>query len=322
MTGVVRGSTSEGMPARVTTQMSVYKQPKIMSNEWQYYMWKIASRFVCLLPRCAILSFGRLLGRLYYRIAAKQRKRALKQIQERLGLSPEMAEATIQSSFIKLAQTFLEVLYMPALTKAKLEEYVTIENRHYLTDALAQQKGVVFLTGHLGNWEWFGAALAMAGYPVADIVKRQPNDQHTRILNEYRQMFGIEVFASGTGEVISAAKALKKGKLLGFFADGDAGDDGIFVDFFGKPASTHLGPAIFARKFKSPIVPGFITRNPDGSHRIVMQPPLYFEDTGNPEADLYNMTKRITRIIESIITTYPDEWVWFKKRWNTEVKSH
>lgn len=292
-----------------------------MSNEWQYHSWKLASRLVCLLPRQAILFGGKLLGQLYYRIAAKQRERALRQIKERMGLSSQMAEDTIRGSFIKLGQTFLEVLYMPALTKEKLDKYVTIENSHYLSEALAQRKGVVFLTGHMGNWEWFGAALAMAGFPVADIVRRQPSDQHTRLLNEYRQLFGIEVFASGTGEVISAAKALKKGKLLGFFADGDAGNDGIFVDFFGKPASTHLGPAIFSRKFKSPVVPGFITRNPDGSHRIVLQQPLYFEDTGNSEADLYNMTERITRIIEAAIRQHPDEWVWFKKRWNTEVNS-
>ncbi|SMC38761.1 lysophospholipid acyltransferase family protein [Sporomusa malonica] len=292
-----------------------------MSNEWQYHIWKLASRLVCLLPHSVILATGRLLGRLYYRVARKQRNRALKQIKERLDLPQTEAETIIQNSFLKLGQTFLEVLHMPALTRENFKRYVTFENRHYLTEALAQQKGVVFLTGHLGNWEWFGAALALEGFPVADIVKRQPNDQHTRILNEQRQMFGIEIFASGTSEIIGAAKALKKGKLLAFFADQDAGHEGVFIDFLGKPAATHLGPAVFARKFKSPVVPGFIVRNPDGTHRILLQPPIYYEDTGNPDADLYNLTERMTKIIESAVKNYPDEWLWFKKRWNTEVKS-
>ncbi|MBP2638358.1 MAG: Phosphatidylinositol mannoside acyltransferase [Firmicutes bacterium] len=148
-----------------------------MSNEWQYYSWKLASRLVCLLPYSAILAMGKLLGRVYYQIAAKQRERALRQIRERLGLSAEAAEATIRNSFVKLAQTFLEVLYMPALTKEKLEEYVTIENRHYLTDALAQKKGVVFLTGHLGNWEWFGAALALTSIAKCLALKFSPAAQ-------------------------------------------------------------------------------------------------------------------------------------------------
>lgn len=292
-----------------------------MSNEWQYHLWKLASRLVCLLPHSVILSSGRLLGRLYYRVAKKQRDRALKQIKERLNLPQAEAETIIKNSFLKLGQTFLEVLQMPALTKENFRNYVTFENRHYLADALAQQQGVVFLTGHLGNWEWFGAALALEGFPVADIVKRQPNDQHTRILNEQRQMFGIEIFASGTSEIIGAAKALKKGKLLAFFADQDAGHEGVFIDFLGKPAATHLGPAVFARKFKAPVVPGFIVRKPDGTHRILLQPPIYYEDTGNPDADLYNLTERMTKLIETAVKTYPDEWLWFKKRWNTEVKS-
>ncbi|HWR05918.1 lysophospholipid acyltransferase family protein [Sporomusa sp.] len=288
---------------------------------WQYHILKAASRLVCLLPHSLILSAGKLFGRLYYRFAGKQRRRALKQITERLSLTHSEAEAIIRSSFLKLGQTFLEVLQMPALNNENITERVTFENRHYLDEALAQQKGVVFLTGHLGNWEWFGAALALSGFPVADIIKRQPNAQHTRILNEHRQMFGIEIFASGTSEIIGAAKALKKGKLLAFFADQDAGYEGVFVDFLGKPAATYLGPAVFARKFKAPVVPGFIVRNPDGTHRILLQPPIYFEDTGNPDADLYNLTERMTRIIETAVKTYPDEWLWFKKRWNTEVKS-
>ena len=288
---------------------------------WQYYLWKLLSRFVCLLPHSVLLACGKVLGRLYYQVAQKQRDRALRQIQERLTLPPAEAEAVIKSSFIKLGQTFLEVLQMPALTKDNFRRYITIDNRHYLADALAQQKGVVFLTGHLGNWEWFGAALALEGFPVADIITRQPNDQHTRILNEQRQMFGIELFASGTSEIVGAARALKKGKLLAFFADQDAGNDGVFVDFLGKPAATHLGPAIFARKFKAPVVPGFIVRQADGTHRILLQPPIYYEDTGNTDADLYNLTERLTKIIETAVREYPDEWVWFKKRWNTEVKS-
>ncbi|BBB91577.1 MAG TPA: lysophospholipid acyltransferase family protein [Methylomusa anaerophila] len=291
-----------------------------MPFKWQYYTLKAISRAVCLLPYPAVLLLGEILGRLYYHTAGRQRRRAIKQIREGLGLSQEEAAAVIKRSFIKLGQTFCEVFYTPALNPDKIKRYVTIENRHYLEQALAQGKGVVFLTAHLGNWEWFGAALALNGFPVADIVKNQPNDQHTRILNEYRQMFGIEIFASGTGEIVRAARALKKGKLLGFFADQDAGKDGVFVEFLGKMASTPLGPAVFARKFKCPVVPGFIVREADGRHRITIQPPIYFADTGDPQADLYDLTVRMTKIIEDAVKAHPDEWLWARKRWNTDYQ--
>ncbi len=291
-----------------------------MFGSWQYYMLKLVSRLVCLLPYGFVLFIGKLLGRLYYHVAARQRRHALAQIQESLSISRSQAEAIIKRLFVNLGQTFLEVMYTPALTPKKTKQYVTIENRHYLAEAIAQGRGVVFLTAHIGNWEWLGAALAMDGFPMTSLIKRQPNEQHTRILNEYRQMVGIEIYTRGTAELVAAAKALKQGKVLGFLADQDAGVNGIFIKFLGKMASTPKGAAVFAKKFNSPVVPAFIIRRPEGGHRVIINPPLYYEDTGSETQDLCNFTIRMTNVIETAIKKYPDEWMWFQKRWNTKLE--
>ncbi|QJW49352.1 hypothetical protein HA075_25570 [bacterium BFN5] len=175
------------------------------------------------MPYSLVLTLGKAFGRLYYRVAARQRLRAIAQMQESLHISAEQADRIAVDLFKHLGQTFLEVMYMPALTPKKIKQYMTVENMHYLQDALAEGHGVVLLTAHIGNWEWLGAKLAMEGLPVTTVIKRQPNDQHTQILNEYREMVGIEVFARGTTELVGAAKALKKGKILAFLADQDAG---------------------------------------------------------------------------------------------------
>lgn len=288
-----------------------------MSNAWQYHALKMISRIVCLLPYRGVLLLGNNIGKLYYYIAGRQRKRALRQIQECLGLSVTAAEKTIRSLFRNLGKTFLEVLYIPALTPEKMQGYVTIENRHYLDEATKGGQGVVLLAAHIGNWEWMGAALAMAGFPVASVIKTQPNEQHTKLLNEYREMTGIKIFTRGTTEVISAARALKQGMLIGLLADQDAGPNGLFIEFLGKMSATPTGPTIFAKKFSVPVVPVFIVRKPKGGHRIIMHEPLYYKDTGQTDADIYNFTVRMTNIIEETIRQYPDEWVWFQKRWNT-----
>lgn len=288
-----------------------------MSNEWQYHLLKTISQIVCLLPYRGVLFIGKQLGKLYYHIAARQRRRALAQLIESTGVSPAEGTRIIKKLFLNLGQTFLEVMYIPSLTPEKIKEYVTIENRHYLEDAVAEGHGVVFLTAHVGNWEWLGAALAMEGFPMTTVIKRQPNDQHTRILNEYREMVGLEIFARGTTELIAAAKALKKGKVLGFLADQDAGDSGVFLNFLGKMASTPLGPAVFARKFSSPVVPVFIVRRPEGGHRVMINPPLYYENIGGDPESLHTLTARLTKITEDTIRQYPDQWLWFQKRWNT-----
>lgn len=288
-----------------------------MSNGWQYYALRSMSFIVCLLPYSWILFLGNNLGKVYYQIAGRQRQRALDQIQECLGLSLEAAQPIINSLFRKLGQTFFEILYTPTLTPEKIQEYVTIENRHYLDDAMKDGQGVVLVGAHIGNWEWLGAALAMAGFPIASIIKTQPNDQHTKLLNEYRHMTGIKIFTRGTTEIVSAAKAIKEGRQVAFLADQDAGPQGLFVNFLGKISSTPTGPAVFAQKFNAPVVPIFIVRKPDGGHRVVMHQPLYYQDTGNKDEDIANLTIEINTVIEATIRQYPDEWLWFQRRWNT-----
>lgn len=284
-----------------------------------YYMLKVCSRLLCLLPYRAVLALGRILGRIYYAAAARQRLRAIDQIRERLNLSPDQADRTIRQLFIHLAQTALEILYLPALNKENIQRYIQIENRHYLDQALAQGKGVAVLAAHLGNWEWLGAGLALYGYPVASIIKPQPSSkQVTSLVNEYRRQAGIQLFGKGTSDVVGVARALKQGKVIGFFSDQDAGRHGLFIEVLGKMASVHTGIAIFARKLNCPVIPAFIVRNADGGHRILVQPPQSFECTGDAAGDVERFSSRMSGIIESVIREYPGEWLWFQKRWRTQ----
>ncbi|WP_018702916.1 lysophospholipid acyltransferase family protein [Anaeromusa acidaminophila] len=291
-----------------------------MSNEWQYHFLKALSRLVCLLPYACVVRLGRALGFLYWYIAPKQRRRGIRQMKERLGLSQDEAVAVMRRLCGNLGQTFLEIMFTPKLDAQRIIQLVEIENRQYLEEAVARGNGVVFLTAHIGNWEWLGAALSMTGFPMTSVIKRQPNDQHTRLLNEYRERVGIEIFARGTAELVGAAKAMKKGKILGFLADQDAGVDGIFLEFFGKPASTPLGPAVFARKFKAPVMPVFIVHKPDYSgHRVLIYPPLEYENSGDEKENLRQLTLKMTQLLEEVIREHPDEWIWFQKRWNTRM---
>jgi KDO2-lipid IV(A) lauroyltransferase len=248
-------------------------------------------------------------------VAKSQRERAVAQIQERMSLLLADAQKTIRRLFTNLAQTFLEVMYTPRLNANNISDYVTIENRHYLDEALAEGKGVALLAAHFGNWEWLGATVALNGYPLASIIKTQRNDQQMRLINEYRRRVGIEVYAKGGSEVIGIVKAFKRGQAEGLISDQNAGKTGITLDFFGKPSSTHSGVSVFAAKLGCPVVPIFIVRRPEGGHRVLIQPPHHFEHTGHPAEDITAFTAKMSKIIEDIIRQYPDHWIWFHKRW-------
>ena len=285
---------------------------------WLYYLLKIVSTVVSLLPYKLVVQIGRVLGHAYYHVAAKQRIRAEETIKERLGYGDALAQQTIKNVFINLAITFMEILYIPALNKDNIRGLVSIDRPDVLWDAIKQGHGVVMLGCHMDNWEWLGAALALNGYPLSAVEKPQPNHVYSDFMNELRRGAGQEIFARGTNEILGCARAMKKGRMLGLVADQDGGYGGIFVPFFGKMASTPTGPAYFARKFKAPIIPMFIVRK-EGlyGHQAIVEDPIYYEDTGNQKADDYKVTLKMTQAVEAIIKKYPDSWLWFQHRWNT-----
>lgn len=275
------------------------------------------SRALRFLPHGALLLLGALLGRLYYMIIKKQRERAVRQMMQGLSISEKEARKIVRASFVNLAQNMLEILYMPKLNRENLHEYIEIEHLERLKDALAEGHGVVVLTGHIGTWEWLSAAFSLSGLPVTAIAKTQPNAEYSRVLDDLRATIGAEIFSRGTSELLAAGRALKNGKILGFLADQDAGPGGAFIEFLGKMAATPLGPAVFSRKFRAPVVPAFILRRPDGKHTVRVYERMEYVDTGDTEKDLYDLTVRMTRLMEEVIRENPTQWLWFQKRWNT-----
>ena len=286
-----------------------------------YWVYRCIVKIVSLLPYRLVLALGRALGILYYILIKKQVNLARDAICERLAVSREKAGAITKAMCRNIGMTFMEILYMPALNAANIRQFVKLEREDLLREALAEKKGAVMLAIHMDNWEWLGAALSLYGYPLTSFIKKQPGESVNRILEYLRTGVGIELFTRGTGETVAAARALKKGKMLGFISENDGGYDGIFVPFLGKMASTPAGPAFFAQKFKAPIVPIFIVRDPGGGHKTIVYDKFYYEDTGNEQKDMYNCTLKMTMIVEDVIRRHPDNWLWFQRRWNTPYEA-
>ena len=275
------------------------------------------SRLIRLLPYGALLFLGKILGNLYYILVKKQRERAVAQMMPALQISESEARKIVKASFVNLARNMLDILYMPNLNEKNLSEYIEIDHLERMRDALAEGHGVVVLTAHIGTWEWLSASFTLNQMPVTAIAKLQPNQEYSRALDDLRATINVEIFNRGTSEMLAAGRALKKGKILGFLADQDAGPGGAFIPFLGKIASTPMGPAVFSKKFHSPVIPAFIIRQPNGRHLVKIFDVMHFEDTGDVDGDLLRFTEKMTQIIENVIRENPTQWLWFQKRWNT-----
>ena len=174
----------------------------------QYKLVMFMSRVCCCLPHGLLMAAGWVLGNLYYLLIKKQRERAVAQMMPALGVDEARARQLVKESFVNLARNVLEILYMPALTKENFSKYVEIDHLERMEEALAEGKGVVVLTGHIGTWEWLSAAFTMNDMPVTAIAKPQPNIQYTNALDDLRKTINVQIFSRGTSELMAAARAL------------------------------------------------------------------------------------------------------------------
>lgn len=292
-----------------------------MSNYWQYVFLKKISSVICKLSYSNLQKLGKLLGPVYAFVAKKQRLRAISNIKKAYGIDKKAAQKICDKMFTNLALNIVETFYMPRLKDHDfLRECVKIEGMEHIHEAIAEDRGVIVLTAHAGNWEWMGARLAIEGYPTTTIVKNQPNVQFTRFINEYREMVGLEVFARDGSDIIRAAKALKRKKILGFLADQDGESQGIAIKFLNQMSSAPLGPATFAKRFKSPVLPIFIWREESGQHVMKIYPAFHYEDDENVDLALYKLTKQCIEITEEFINEHPESWIWFQHRWKTPLE--
>lgn len=283
-----------------------------------YKMVMLLSRIAVHTPYRLLMGIGWILGQLYYLLIKKERERAVAQMMPALHVSEKEARHLVRASFVNLARNVLEILYMPHLNEQNFTDYIEIDHLERLKAALAEKKGVVIVTGHIGTWEWLSAAFTLNGLPVTAIAKPQPNIQYTNALDDLRKTIHVQIFSRGSSELLAAARALKSGKILGFLCDQDAGPGGAFLPFLGRLASTPMGAAVFSRKFNSPVVPAFILRQPNGKHKVIVGEIMRYEDTGDTDKDLFDFTARMTQIVEQVIRDNPTQWLWFQKRWNTK----
>ena len=283
-----------------------------------YYTLKFLSFIFTHMPYSWLIYLGKKAGKIYYLLDKRHRHLAEDTIKTCLGCSDAFARKTIAGLYVNLGMTFLEIAAEPRLTRQNIQEYVEMEGREILDEALAKKHGVVMVACHMDNWEWLGAALALNGYPLSAVEKPQPNHVYSDFMNELRRGAGQEIFSRGTSEILGCARAMKKGRMVGLIADQDGGEGGIFVPFMGQMASTPQGPVYFARKFQAPIIPIFIIRKEGGNgHLVKVGRIVEYVNTGNQKEDDYRATLAYTEQVEEMIKKYPEQWMWFQRRWNT-----
>lgn len=218
-----------------------------------------------------------------------------------------------------LVETLLEFLRIPRYARRGLGALLEVEGREHLDAALAKGKGVLCLTGHLGSFELVAGAIAERLGPgrVALVVKPFP-PAVDRFVTRVRELTGLQVIRAHGG-MKGILRALARGTCVVFVLDQNATRHiGVFVDFFGHPASTMSSLALIALRTEAPVIGVATFRRPDGRHVLHIGPEIPIEARETREETVRHMTQLYTRFIEDRIRAHPEQWLWTHRRWKTQ----
>jgi KDO2-lipid IV(A) lauroyltransferase len=233
---------------------------------------------------------------------------------------PDQAQAwrerVLAEHYRELGRVAAEYPRMAALARAPSGEvFACWQGQEHARAALAMGRGMIFLTGHLSNFELAGAMVSQV-FPMAFVAKPLSNPGAEQWVSAIRRSAGLDVLPTHVG-VRGVVKRLRAGGTVAMLADQDARRDGIFVPFFGRPASTPAGPAWFSLATGAPIVFCTCARAADGRLEVRFSPPIVPQgEAGDAEA-VRVLTARHTALLEAAVRERPAQWFWLHKRWKT-----
>lgn len=272
---------------------------------------------IWLVPLNTVLMIGDILGWFAFSVLRVRRRVALDNLAyafpEKSREELEVIAKRAYQNFIKMT---IEYMRFPLLDKEEVLSLCRLDCGKELDWIIQNGKGGVLVAGHFGNWELMGSAIAQTGYPISFLVGEQHNKRIDDMMNHHRELMGIHIIHMGVA-VRGVIKALRSNGMVALLSDQDAGKDGVFVDFFGRKASTPQGPAVFALKTGAPILFGSAIRLPGGRHRVEGEV-LRFDHLKEitPE-NIREVSQAYTTALEKSIRAHPDHWFWMHRRWKT-----
>lgn len=269
-------------------------------------------------PLSRVLALGRGLGWLYGSLIRYHRRDAREALAFSLPeIGPARRRTILNEMYAQLGMNLVEVLRLAGGQTADLDERVTIEGEETIREALKRGRGVLVLTAHLGNWDLLAMYAGRRGYPLTVISKTVRPAAVNEMWMRMRRESGVSIVPAHHS-YRECLRVLKRNELVGFILDQNRPiEQGIFVDFFGRPACTSPGLAFLAAQSQAPVVPAFIHRESRKRHVLRILPLIEPPPDRSPE-NIRQATREYTTIIEQEIRRYPEQWIWLHRRWRTQ----
>jgi KDO2-lipid IV(A) lauroyltransferase len=268
-------------------------------------------------------AFAELLAGIAYRLDKRHRAVGMENLQLAFGDQYSAAERDriVRNVYLHFCTMLMEIMHIPRkLHPETWRDRITLVGHEKVLDRLLKGGPVILLSGHFGNWEMAGYLFAVFGFPPYSVARTLDNPYLDAFLRSFRERAGQKMIPK-TGGYEQMLEVLRTGGVLSFLADQDAGQNGMYVEFFGRPASTHKAIALLAIEHNAPVAVGYARRvGPGFRYEVGCDVVIDPEDwTGTPD-DARLLTQRYTKALEDVIRRYPDQYLWLHRRWKHQPK--
>jgi len=260
-------------------------------------------------------SFGRFLGSRFPKLQKTARRNLEIAFPE---MSAEEKDKIVLGTFESIGR---HLGFVSHFRKFKLEDVrnvVEVVGKEHFDRAHEMGRGVLFFTGHFGSWEVFNLLPPAFGFGMNILVRRIDNPLLEKYVDAFRTKFG-SVTLDKTRSARQMFRVLENGELLGILADLNVQEkEGVFVDFFGVPASTTVSIAKLALKTNAAVLPAFaVWEEAKQKYVVYLEPPIEYKQGDASDENVRELTQKITNVVEKYVRLYPEQWLWIHKRWNT-----
>lgn len=261
-------------------------------------------------------SFARFLAWLAYRVDKRHRLVAGENIKKAFPgqFDDAQVDAMVRATYRHWCRVLIEILFIPRrLHLSNYKKHILLERPETFTNAILSGRPLLFVTGHFGNWEMAGYALGMFGFRTYAIARTLDNPHLDAFLRRFREHTGQKILAK-QGDFDRIEEVLREGGILATLADQDAGQRGLFVEFFGRPASTHKAVALMALEHR---VPMLVTGTPtlDGRYVVIPARLIDPDDYDKTPDAVKAITQRFTSDLEALVRRAPEQYFWLHRRW-------
>ena len=305
--------------------MSRKKTPTPNWVHWcQFALLRAAMAVFLMFPPDWDLVTARVFGWVWYKTMRRHRERARENLLAAFGqnLSEEQILRMTRRSMQQMAMMAMELFLTPRrITEWNWPRHVRLTQMGPVVEILLKRKGAVMLTGHFGNWELLGYMLATLGFDIFAVMRPLDNPYLNTYLEQTRGRRGLKLIYK-KGATVRADDILRSGGTLCFIADQDAGRKGIFVDFFGRPASTYKSIGLLAIAHNVPVIVGYARRLTLGfQYEIGVTRVIHPHEWKAQPDELRWLTQEYSRAMEAFIRADPDQYLWVHRRWKSEPRA-